>query len=207
MNFFLPKQPVFFDLFKKLTTSVVKIAQLFGELVDNFTNFEDFSRRAKEIEHQADATTHEIFDRLHSTFVTPLDREDIYLLAHEIDDIVDVIESVIQNIELYEIRSKQEVYGDFAKIIVSATSNLVTLIDHLEAQKDSISMNEEVIKIHGLEDQGDLLFQKSIRDLFKNEKDAIMLVKQKDILFGLEKTMDSYQRVADIIRGIIVKSS
>ncbi|MCG3119421.1 MAG: hypothetical protein ALAOOOJD_01825 [bacterium] len=207
MNFFLPKQPVFFDLFKKLATSVVKIAQLFGELVENFADFEDYSRRAKEIEHQADATTHEIIHRLHSTFVTPLDREDIYLLAHEIDDIVDVIESVIQNIELYEIRTKQEVYSDFAKIIVSATSNLTTLIDHLEAQKDSISMNEEVIKIHGLEDQGDLLFQKSIRDLFKNEKDPIMVVKQKDILFGLEKTMDSYQRVADIIRGIIVKSS
>jgi len=207
MNFFLPKQPVFFDLFKKLTTSVVKIAQLFGELVENFTDFEDFSRRAKEIEHQADATTHEIIHRLHSTFVTPLDREDIYLLAHEIDDIVDVIESVIQNIELYDIRIKQQVYGDFAKIIVTATSNLATLIDHLEAQKDSISMNEEVIKIHGLEDQGDLLFQLSIRDLFKNEKDPIMIIKQKDILFGLEKTMDSYQRVADIIRGIIVKSS
>ena len=207
MNFFLPKQPVFFDLFKKLTTSVVKIADLFEELVEKFTDFENYSRRAKDIEHQADAITHEIIHRLHSTFVTPFDREDIYLLAHEIDDIVDVIEGVIQNIELYEIRTKQEVYGDFAKIIVSATSNLATLIDHLESQKDADSMNEEVIKIHGLEDQGDLLFQKSIRDLFKNEKDPIMIVKQKDILYGLEKTMDSYQRVADIVRGIIVKSS
>jgi len=207
MNFFLPKQPVFFDLFKKLTSSVVKIANLFAELVENFTDFEDYSRRAKDIEHQADATTHEIIHRLHSTFITPLDREDIYLLAHEIDDIVDVIENVIHNIELYEFRTKLEVFGDFANIIVSATSNLATLIDHLAAQKDSDSLNEEVIKIHGLEDQGDLLFQKSIRDLFKNEKDPIMVVKQKDILEGLEKTMDSYQRVADIIRGIIVKSS
>lgn len=207
MKFFLPKQLIFFELFKQLNGYLLEMASLFEEFARCFSDFPKFSQRAKEIENQADNKTYEIINRLYTTFITPFDREDIYLLAHETDDIIDLIENIIHNIEFYQVREKKEIIDDFAKLITEASQHFSKLINSLQEQKNIAVFNETVTKIHGLEDQGDLIFQKTINRLFKEEKDPVEIIKWKDIAENLERIMDKYQKVGDIIQGIIVKTS
>lgn len=206
MKFFLPKQLIFFDLLRQLNNYSKEIALLFEKFVASFEDFEKYSQQAKEIEHKADTKTHEIINKLNKTFITPFDREDIYLLTHELDDIVDLIENVIHNIDLYQIRKKKSAIDKFAKLITEASVSLGKLIDNLQEQKYTPYFNELMINLHDLEDQGDLVFQEAISRLFKEEKDPILVIKWKEILENLEMTMDKYQRVSDVIEGIIVKS-
>lgn len=207
MKFFLPKQLIFFDLLKQLNNYLKEIALLFGEFADSFNNFEEYSRRAKEIEHQADQKTHEIVDRLNKTFITPFDREDIYLLVHELDDIIDLIENAIHNIEIYQIKEKIKAIDDFAMLIKEASNNLDELIEHLQGQKYTPQLNNLIVKIHELEDRGDLAFQESIGQLFREEKNPLTVIKWRDLLINLERVMDKYQSVSNTIEGIIVKAS
>lgn len=207
MKFFLPKQHNFFNLLKELNVFVGKIALLFEEFADSFDNFEDYAKKAKDIEGEADAKAHEIIDCLNKTFITPFDREDIYLLAHELDDIVDLIENVIQNIKIYQIQEKKEAFDEFAKLIVGASKKFDDLMDHFQGQKHTLELANLKIAIHNLEDRGDAIFQKAINELFAEEKDPVAIIKWKDIFENLERIMDKFQEVTNVIEGIIVKSS
>lgn len=205
MKFFFPKQPIFFDLFLKLHGHLREISLLFQEFSATFDDFEEFSIRAKDIEHRADMVAHDIVSTLNTTFITPIDREDIYLLAHELDDIIDLIENAIHNVALYGIKNKKPVISEFARLIVEASSEVGKLIEHLSRQKYTREFNSIVVKIHGLEDQGDFAFQKAIQELFEKERDPLTVIKWKDIIEELENVMDKYQKVSDIIEGIAVK--
>lgn len=207
MGLFLPKQIAFFDLMVEVSDSVIEMVELLDEFNNNFKDFDSYSVRAKEIESKADRKTHEIIDRLNKTFITPIDREDIYLLAHELDDIVDLVESVIQNVRLYNVTNKLDAFGEFVPLIKAAGYCLKDLLLAFQKQKYSEELLTIKIKIHELEDKGDVVFRNAISKLFKEEKDPINVIKFKDILENLEDTMDKFQKVADIIEGILVKST
>jgi uncharacterized protein Yka (UPF0111/DUF47 family) len=205
-NLFMPKQLVFFDLLKGLAQAQKEMAKLFQDLTLDFKDFESYSRKAKELEHQTDMKAHHLIDILNKTFVTPIDREDLYLLAHELDEIVDHIENVIHNIELYEVREKIPALEKFGYVIVQASHDLEELMDHFQEQKRTEYLLKLKVRIHEAEDQGDAIFQEAIQKLFREEKDPINLIKWKDILENLEQILDQYQKVSDIIEGVIVKS-
>lgn len=207
MSFLFPKQPIFFELLKDLHSELEKITVLFDEFSHEFNHIEDYARRAKEIEHQADIKTHAIIDTLNKTFITPFDREDIYLLAHEFDDIVDLIENVIKFVGLYGITERIGAMAQFVPLINEATLELGKLLDSLHGQKYTEQLAQAKIHIHELEDQGDHFFSQAIGKLLREETDAIKVLKIKEILEGLEHIMDKYQKVSDIIEGIVVKSS
>lgn len=182
------------------------MTSLLAEFGDKFRDFESYALRAQDIEHNADAVTHEIIDRLNKTFITPIDRQDIYLLAHEIDDVIDLIENVIRNIFLYRITKKINALGAFIPLIQKSGGHLEQLLEHLPELVHTPKFKSIIVKVHELEDAGDAIFDKSIDELFQNEKDPVALIKTKDILEDLEEVMDKCQRVGDIIEGIIVKS-
>lgn len=207
MRFFLPRENDFFTLFKKINSAQNEIAGLLKELSNNFSDGEEYQKRAKEIEHKADTVTHEIINKLNRTFITPFDREDIYLLANELDDIIDLIENVIHNIHVYDITEKRAEFDEFAILIVEAADKLDQLFTHFQELKKTDLLTKTKIQIHELEDKGDMIFCEALNSLFKTEKDPIALMKWKDILEDLEKVMDKYQRVSDIIEGIVVKTS
>ncbi len=207
MKSFLPKHAIFFELFLDLNKSLSEIVALAKEFSHNFNNFEDYWVRAQEIEHQGDIKTHEIISKLNKSFITPFDREDIYLLAHELDDIIDLIEFVIHNIHLYGITNRVPAIDKFIVIIDKASVHLEALLVCLEKQKYTDELTDLKIKIHELEDEGDMLYNNSISELFRSSSDPIYILKMKDILSGLENIMDKFQKVGDIIEGIIVKSN
>jgi hypothetical protein len=207
MKFLMPKQKIFFDHFYGISEDLKRISALFCELSERFSDFENFAVKAKKIEHDADEKSHAITDLLNKTFITPFDREDIYVLANELDDIVDLIENVIHNIYLYEITEKDTVIEGFADLMRQAANTLDSMIKELAKQKNTEAFQKAKIHIHELEDKGDNLFIKALSALFKSGKDPIFVIKMKDILEAMENTMDKFQKVGDILEGIIVKSS
>jgi hypothetical protein len=207
MKFFKPERLEFFDLFKDVGKNISAISALFAKFTKEFSNFESYAKEAKEIEHLADEKTHQIVELLNKTFITPFDREDIYLLAHELDDIVDLVEKSIHSIYLYKVTKKNPAIDEFAPLISQCAEYNEKLIFCLEKQKCTPELSEVKIAVHELEDQADDIFAKAITKLFSEEKDPITVIKEKDILECLENIIDKYQKVSDIIEGILVKSS
>ncbi len=207
MPFFQPKQPTFFALFRTLAEKQTEMAELFAEFAAHFGEAEQYAKRAKEVEHAADEITHAIVEQLNLTFVTPLDREDIYAVAHKLDDIIDIVENTINNIRLYHIERKRSELDTFAQLIVRASKHTAELVSHLEARKSTPAMRELVVSLHTLEDEGDDVFQRAIEKLFAESKDAVAIIKWKDIFENLEGVLDTYQQLSDSIEGVLVKAS
>jgi hypothetical protein len=207
MKFFKPERLEFFILFKEVGKNISAISALFAKFTKEFNNFENYAKEAKEIEHLADEKTHQIVELLNTTFITPFDREDIYLLAHELDDIVDLVEKSIHSIYLYKVTKKNSAIDEFAPLIMEGALYNEKLIACLEKQKCTPELSKIKVAVHDLEDRGDEVFAKAITRLFGEEKDSITVIKEKDILECLENIIDKYQQVSDIIEGILVKSS
>ncbi|MFA6353584.1 MAG: DUF47 family protein [Candidatus Paceibacterota bacterium] len=207
MKFFKPKSSEFFNLFKEVGNDLSNISTLLVRFSKEFKDFERYAQEAKKIEHLADQKTYQIVDLLNKTFITPFDREDIYLLAHELDDIIDLTENVVHYIYLYEITNKISSFEEFSDLIKQGAVNTEKLIVCLEKQKCTPELYQIKKFMHDLEDRGDEAFAKAISQLFKKEKDPIIIMKEKEILECLENILDKYQKVSDIIEGILVKSS
>ena len=208
MRFLLPKAPAFAEHFEKMSANLAEITAVFQEFAANFRDFDRYWQRAKEIEHKADGITHEIINLLNKSFITPFDREDIYQLVHECDDVIDLLENAIHNIYLYEVPAKKPFIDEFARLIGDAKDALTALIHETFAHQKYTSVVWELIKkIHDLEDEGDNIYHRELRALLNEEKDPIVVIKWKDVLTILERTMDVYQNISNTIEGIIVKSS
>lgn len=206
--FFLPKQPIFSQYFKKLSICVKNISTVFSEMSSSFTDFENYTQQAKKIEKEGDSYMHEIIHQLNNSFITPFDREDIYALARKTDHLIDMIYSVIRNMEMYKVTKKREEISTFSELIVKDSLYLEELIkESFEKHKKNHKITSLISNIHELEDEGDIIFQKAITELFEHEKDAILIIQWKDIYENLEDIIDSFQRVSDTIGSMIIKFS
>jgi uncharacterized protein len=207
MKFFLPKQQNFFDLFSQLSEHSKQMAELFQKATNDMGNITEYAKQAKDLEHAADTVTHTIIDQLNRTFVTPIDREDIYLLAKELDDSIDLIENVISNLALYNCKESNDTLKQFGGVMVDAAKESYDLISHLQDPKKREELNATVVKIHELEDKGDEIFRQALHTLFSNTTDPIAVIKWKDIYEDLEQVMDMFQHVSDTVETIVVKAS
>jgi len=208
MRFFLPKQPIFSELFKQLNACIKESAIIFNEFSSSFSDFEKYFVKIEDVEHRADDITHEIVNQLNKTFITPFDREDIYSLAQEMDDIIDLITHAVHTTVIYKLGEKKFGVDKFASMISRSSAELDKLVkDCFEKQKISPQVNSWVVKIHEIEDEADYLYQKCLRQLFEEENDAKMIIKWKDIYLNLEDVLDAFQSTSDTIESMIVKSS
>ena len=209
MKFLFPKEPAFAEHFKQLNGYLHDISKLFDEFAHApFENLPEYLTRASEIEHQADGVTHTIISELNRSFITPFDREDILELAHEMDDIVDLIENVMRNLQLYHISATHDALPKFSKLTVEASVSLDHLIQECFSHtKHTEKSNSYVIRLHELEDQGDVVFEQAISHLFSTEKDPISVIKWKDLLENMEEIMDKFQSISNTMESILVKSS
>lgn len=207
LNFLLPRQPIFFKYFNEHGRCLAEISDLLYKLSDEFDDFKEYSKKAREIEHQADRVSRRITDTLNKTIITPFDREDIHLITRKTDRVVDLIDGTIKKIYIYQISEKLPAVSDFSELIFDSTGYLVKLIGCLEDQKHTTKVKDIVVKIHKLEDNGDFVFKKAIADLFKNEKDPMRVIKWKDIFEDLEMILDRCKNVSNVIEGVLIKSS
>ena len=208
MKFLLPKEPAFSENFLNMSATLTEITAVFQEFSREFRDFETYWRKPKDIEHKADEVAHAIISLINKSFITPFDREDIYQLIHEFDDIIDLIENTLHSIYLFEVTEKKPFVDGFAELIGRATPVLNQLIAEVfEKQKYTESMWRLIRQLHDLEDEGDVIYQQSIRTLFQEEKDPIAVIKWKDILGTMEHIMDVFQNMSNTVEGIVVKGS
>ena len=185
-----------------------EITSTFRDFAADYEDFDLYWQRSKEIEHKADTITHDIIDLLNQSFITPFDREDIYQLIHEFDDIIDLLENTIHNIYLYECPTRSPSSTSSPASSAKRPMALNALIEEtFEKQKYTDSIWQLIREIHDLEDEGDLVYHQGLRKLFDEEKDPIDVIKWKDILGTLEQIMDVYQNISNTVEGIVVKGS
>src|SRR5690242_21030264 len=165
---------------------------------------EDVAARMRQAEHEADETTHALFKRVNSTFVTPFDREDIYRLGAGLDDVMDMMDEVVDFILLYEVKVLPPELSTLVEVIQRCAEVTADAMPKLQSMKD---LDEYWIEINRLENAGDKTFRRTLAKLFSGDFKAIEVLKLKDIVTSLEGAIDAFEKVANIVEQIAVKES
>ena len=199
-----PTEESFYELFAQMAAHLVEGAGMLASLLDADGDRPAIAERMRDIEHQADETTHEIVRRVNSTFVTPFDREDIYRLAASLDDVMDYMEEAVDLVLLYEIGELPSEFAAQVDVIQRATELTADAMPRLRTMKD---LEEYWIEINRLENQGDRSHRRMVARLFNGSYDALQVLKLKDIVDALEQATDALEHVANTVEQIAVKES
>jgi predicted phosphate transport protein (TIGR00153 family) len=200
----LPQDRVYFDLFIEAGQNTVRAARLLDEMLARWPDAGGLGRDILKAEQEGDRITHDIVQRLNTTFVTPIDREDIYGLATKLDDIVDYIEESADFIGLYKIEAPMEQAQAMAAVLVKSCEQLAAALDRLRGFKD---LERYWIEIHRLENDGDRLFRDALAALFSNGIDPMVVIRWRDVFLRLERAIDATETAAHILEGIVIKNS
>jgi len=204
---FLPKETNFFDLFEKQAGYAAEAASYFKELTSKDTIGQEALENMQRIEHEADDVAHEIFDRLNKTFITPFDREDIHALAKEVDDIVDMLYTIVNRLKVYNVNVANRNLAEFASVIDESARAVQCAIKGLRDMKNIKSVTESCVEINRLENVGDSMRDTMLEKLFETERDPINIIKLKDIYQDAETVLDICEDVAHIVQNILVKQA
>jgi hypothetical protein len=199
---FFPRDVQFFDLFNKMASEIRSAAQLLEEMLA--TDPPDAHKAAliKDAEHRCDALTHDTIQRLHRTFVTPFDREDLYALATSLDDVMDAIDHAAALVGLYKIATIRPGARELAHTVSSSADRLHSALEALAAKKP---VQPHAVEINRLENEADRAYQEAVRGLFETESDPILIIKWKELFDVLEEITDCCEDVANVIEGVVVK--
>ena len=200
----LPRDRTFFDLFIEAGQNAVRAAKLLDEMMQIWPEGETLSREIVAAEQEGDRITHDIVNRLNTTFVTPIDREDIYGLATQMDDIVDYTEEAADFLGLYKIEAPMEQAQALTKVLVASCEQLAMGLENLPSFKD---LDRYWIEIHRLENDGDRISRDAVASLFSNGIDPMVVIRWKDMFAVLEEAIDATETAAQIIEGIVIKNS
>jgi len=204
---FFPREEKFFDMFERAVSNVLNGALAFKNLLQEFKNIDEKVKSIKEIEHEGDIITHEIFDKLNRTFITPIDREDIHRITSRLDDVLDYIMATADRLLLYKIKAPTPETLKLADILIIAIEQLGKAISSLKDLKRTRRILDYCVEINRLENEGDTLHKSVIAELFSDGKDAVEIIKWQDIYDHLETAIDKCEDVADTIEGIVVKNA
>ncbi len=208
LQYFVPKdKKVFFPLFEQSASNVVTMATLLVEAVSSTssTHREDLYQQIDKLENAGDDITHQIYLELGKNFITPFDREDIHSLATAIDDVADLIQGSANRMSLYQIVEMTEPIQKLSELILQGSYDLQKAVVELKDLKNVRNIAESCIRINSIENQADYVFDRGVADLFLYEKDAIRLIKYKEILAALETATDRCEDAANVMESIIVK--
>jgi uncharacterized protein len=200
------KEDKFFALFRQSTEVVCLVVQKLEGLVTQNAVSDQDADVFEDLEHQADKITTDIVDRLNSTFITPLDREDIYTLAQSLDDIVDLSQGAVERMALYKTKKPSIGAQELVRTIVKASDQIKIAfggLNNIHFKKAEILAAVE--EIYKLESAGDTLYRQEVARLFEQEKDPIEVIKWKEILEHIEDTLDHCEDIADLLKGVVLK--
>ena len=201
-----PKEEIFFDYFVEIVRKNVKAAELFYDFLNDYKNVGEKVKQIEFIEHDCDAIVHKVFRQLDASFITPIDREDIHLIAKELDDITDEVEMTAQRFIMFNVDTIKDDAIKMAKLIIDATKELEVLVTDLRfMKKKTEKIHNKIIDINKIENDGDYIFRAAMKELFSSEKDVMEVVRWKSIYNYLEAILDSCENVANIIEGIVMK--
>jgi hypothetical protein len=199
----IPKEHDYFGLFSDLAANLDEAAQLLVRFMEDYGQAKSIGAAILEHEHVGDKILHDIVKRLNRSFITPIDREDIYDLVATMDEVLDNIEQATDAMVLYRVEAPTQYAVRQARVIAEAAAVLHQLINDLEKQTD---LMERVISINSLENEGDRIAREAIAALFDDDIDAKEVIKWKDIYEVLESAIDECEHVANVIESIVLKN-
>lgn len=200
----VPRDRTFFDLFIEAGQNTLRAAGMLNEMMGTWPDDNGLGREILIVEQEGDRITHDIIRRLNTTFVTPIDREDIYGLATKLDDVVDYIEEAADLLALYQIEAPMEQAQTLTRILVDCCEQLALGLDGLPTFRD---LDKYWIEIHRLENDGDRVSRDAVASLFSNGIDPMVVIRWKDMFAVLEKAIDATETAAHILEGIVIKNS
>jgi predicted phosphate transport protein (TIGR00153 family) len=201
---FAPKEREFFDLFEEAGANIQRAAELLERMLDRWPDHGELARDVVVCEQEGDRITHDIIQRLNQTFVTPIDREDIYALASALDDIVDFIEEVSDFLGLYRIEAPMEQAQRLAHVLHEACRQISAAMPRLRTFRD---MRHYTVEVNRLENEGDRITREALASLFERGIDPMMVIRWKDIFERLEDAIDATETTANILEGIVIKNT
>ena len=203
----LPHDASFFEHFEQQGKKTVEGCRAFLDMVENPTDLESRAERVKQIEHECDEITHAVVEGLHKTFITPIDRNDIYTLITRMDDIMDLVEAAADRLALYDIPRMTKEAVDLARCLVSSAEHVLGAVTSIRDLKRPNGILQHCIEINRLENVADGILRSALARLFREERDPIAVIKWKEIYETLESATDRCEDVANIIEGVILENS
>lgn len=198
----IPKEEKFYDDFAAMADRIVSGATLLERMVSTDPPNWDMAPQIKQVEHECDALCHDIIQRLNSTFVTPIDREDIHALAKSLDDVMDAVDAAAAVLRRYRMTSLRYGVRELASLIWQATMQVKVAVEALEKRN---GVHERAVEINRLENSADEVWDEALRRLFEEEPDALTVMKWKEVLDLLEEATDRCEDVANVLESVVVK--
>jgi uncharacterized protein len=201
---FTGKDRAFFDLFEEAAANIVRGADLLDQMLAHYPDRADLARDIVICEQEGDRITHDVHQKLNSTFVTPIDREDVLKLVSDLDDIVDLIDEVSDYLGLYKIEAPMEQAQRLAHVLLQAARQIAEAMPRL---RTFAPISHYTVEIHRLENDGDRVSRDAIASLFESGIDPLVVIRWKDIFERLEEAIDACEDVANTLEGIVIKNS
>lgn len=201
-----PREEKFYGYLLANTQLIRDAAEVLQEALNRDGDLFELMAQIDELENKADENTAKIVGLLHKTFITPLDREDIYSIAHKLDDVIDCMQGTIERMELYNAGTASEGAKALAELVAKSAKQIDKAFSHLpEIKKQKDKLEERCARIIEYESQGDRLYRQEMAKLFRECNDPIEIIKWKEILLHLEETLDICEDIANLLKGVIVK--
>jgi predicted phosphate transport protein (TIGR00153 family) len=201
----LPKDHQFFDLFEKAAANVQDGAELLKKLFDEFTDVKEMARQIEEVEHRGDTFTHDLILKLNTSFITPLEREDILALASSLDDVLDLIHGAAVRLNLYKVSDTTPEAKELAFLILKSVRELNRAVGCLA--KNMKGVHDHCVEVNSLENEADRVCRDAIARLFHHEKDPIEIMKWKELYETLETATDRCEDAANVLESISMKNT
>lgn len=204
----LPREAGFFDFFEHHSRLSIAVCREIDAIALDPAEMMTRSNRIKELEHEADDITHKCIDALHRTFITPVDRGDIYQLIRRLDDIVDSIDATASRMTLYAMTKMRPELKQFTEVLVKATIELDQAVRGLRhMNRESQAIQKSCIAVSDAENEADRILRSALARLFREETDAVLIIQWKEIFERLEKAVDRCEDAANIVEGVVIEAS
>jgi predicted phosphate transport protein (TIGR00153 family) len=202
-----PADNSFYDYFSRAARNLVTGTALLAELVLPEADIQSISERLTEVEHDSDALTHELYNRINSTFVTPFDREDIYRLGSGLDDVMDHLEAAGSLVYLYGLTSMPAMPREIYELVDVLDRQAKVTADAMPRLRETRDLRDYWVECNRLENEGDRVYRMLLVRLFSGEYDALTVLKMKEVVEELERACDAFEHVANTVETIAVKES
>ena len=201
----LPQDKIFFSLLEEQAELAVKVAELFQTIIREYDSLNVLIKRMKVMEHEGDELVHEIIQRLHKSFITPIDQEDISKLASFYDDVLDLIDATANRMHLFKIEKPNQIIKEFVDIIVQQVREVRAATKQIRKIKQK-EIEQRFKTVNSLENEADDLYDNALAELFK-EKDPVKILMMKDIYAFLEQITDKCEDICLVIQDVVIKNA
>jgi predicted phosphate transport protein (TIGR00153 family) len=201
-----PKDTKFYDLFEQGVENLILAAEKLVDLFEHYEDVESKTKQLKILEEQGDTITHQVFQQLHRSFITPIDKEDISLLIHAMDDVMDYIEAAGRTAFLYRIDKPTERALELCSVVLQIARKLHNVIPRLRYREQFKQILQECVDINSLENQADDIHHLALAELFNDGEDPFRIIKWREIYQHLEEATDRGEDVANVLEGIVLKN-